>query len=258
MRNLYLRYLLMASTILLIVLYLGIAFDQASAQDDVVADLTARLSQQNIPVKKIEVISRVPFRVEVTLQSTSKRGADIPDDPIFTQVVQREITLAQKRGIKFDSAKVIVVNAEGAPIYWAEGPVRPIINVPTVTSQIDDETISRAIRDQIPLNEMTLDSLNISKNADGDKSLNIRLSALNIQVANSAIPQFMPNLLRLVDKLNTDQAARIIVLRVDLIDSKGQILLKYSKDYLLKQTNWYQVDGFTQDWFPRPPTPSRP
>jgi len=226
---------------------------QTKAQNNVVSDLIAYLTQKGVPVKNIEITSRIPFRVEVTLQSASSGQGVAPDDPSFEHIVQRGVALVEKRdNIKFDVVRVIVVNTQGVPIYWSDVPVRTVEET-LFPSKLDDVTTAGLIREQIGLYGMSLDKLEVSSDTDGTQVLTIRLSVQDIGIANSALPQFMPELRVLVEKLNAEHGTQIVICKVDIVDAEGKLLLKYVLDLQLAQENWWQADGLTLEWFPHPP-----
>ena len=229
-------------------------FNRVRAQDDIAVDLTARLQQQGVPVKDVAVTGRVPFRVKITLQSTSDAEKVAPGDPIFEHAAHREVVLAQRRNdIKFDVVKIIIVNTQGTPIYWSDVPVSAGSEKMSPPSEPNDAAISEVVREELVLHGISLEDLSVSSDAESVQTLTIRLSVPDIQTANSALPQFMLDLPALLEKLNAEKGTQIAICKIDLVDAAGQLLLRYVKDLQLSQENWWQADGVTQEWFPHPP-----
>lgn len=229
-------------------------FNRAHAQDNIAVDLTARLQQQGVPVKDVAVTGRVPFRVEITLQSTSDTEKVAPSDPIFEHAAHREVVLAQRRNdIKFNVVKIIIVNVQGTPIYWSDVAVSAGSEKISPPSDLNDAATSEVVREELALHGISLEELRVSSDAESAQTLTIRLSVPDIQTANSALPQFMLDLPALLEKLNAEKRTQIVICKVDLVDAAGQPLLRYVKDLQLSQENWWQADGVTQEWFPHPP-----
>ena len=160
----------------------------------------------------------------------------------------------QRYGIQPDSVNLTIVNASGATIYHAILPVREIAQV--ATSTVDDTSAAKLVQAQLPMDGLHLTSVDINTDANGARVLTLHLGAQDVAAANLAIPQFMPDLFRFLDELNSVQAMQITICNVYLVDSKGELLLKYVRDIALAQENWWQADGLSQGWFtvPAPPT----
>jgi hypothetical protein len=233
--------------------------NQAYAQNDIVAELRASLVQQNVPVRDIKITSRVPFQIEFTAQSASSTQVIEPDDPIYGALIQSELVSAQKRGVRIDLVKMIIVNSLGQTIFWTEFPADQIQNtLPASPSKVDNMTAAKFIQDQLPLNGLSLDVLDATQQLDGALIIKVTLSASDIETANKAVPIVMGTMSNLVGQLITKQGAQIASYKIEVFDVKGQPLLKYARVYSASeyQENWWQADGMTQDWFPHPPPPT--
>lgn len=231
-------------------------YTQVQAQGDFVSEITARLAQQNVPVKNIAITTRIPFQVEVGVQSVSIGEKVTPDDPSFINIIIREaIAVRNQFNIKLDTIRITIVNVSGNPIYWSDEPLLQAISSP-LPSTMDNTAVAKLIRNQLPLHGMTLNLLDVSSNIDGVRILKIQLSAQDVQFANKSVPQFMLDLPELIKKLNSEAGLQIAIYKVDVVDAKSQPLLKYTYDLQLAQENWWQADGMSQDWFPHPPPSS--
>ncbi len=239
--------------LLLIITFILVA-NQVNAQNDVVAELKTRLEQQGVPLKSIQVKSRLPFQLEIEIQSQSDSQLATPDDPVFEALVQREMAVASRRGVVVDAVKVTILNKDGTPIFWSELPVRqiPKEKAPSISAA----EAGKVIRQQLSLEGLTLESLETTDSGKGERVLSVRLVASNVEAANKAIPSIMRNLPKLVNAANTERGAAITTIKIDLVDGEGKALLKYVYDLELEKENWWQAEGITQDWFPHPPSPS--
>jgi hypothetical protein len=247
--------LIITLSLIIIVAPLALIAGQANAQNDVISEIRTRLVQKNVPVKNINIQSRTPFRLEVTIQSTSQTQLAVPNDPILEMAVHREIAAARRRGAKIDSVKVIVVNSQGQAIFWSDLPVdKAIDTTPHLFSSVDNATVATGIRDQVPLNGMIFDRLDVTQDSDGTQVVTLKLSVPDIQTANRAIPAFMPALSGVLHNLRSGQGAQIATYTVEIIDAAGQPLLTYVNDYLPSEEreSWWQAPGLTQEWFPHP------
>jgi hypothetical protein len=228
---------------------------RVNVQNDVITDIRERLVQQHIPVKSAVIASRIPFEIEIVLQSNSTGKLAMPDDALFEHITYREMARARRRGIKIDSATVTIVNSIGKIITSSNIPVdKAIDTAPVIPSSADNATVVAAIHDQAPLNGMTLDALDVSKDADGLHVIRINLSVQDIETANQALPSFMRSLPVVLNRLRTSQGAQIASFSVELVDANNQPLLKYAKDFLPSEEaeTWWQAPDLTQSWFPHP------
>jgi len=244
--------------VVLILAVLGIAlslhYKKIAAQQEVVGYLKERLEKQNIPIADIKVLGTSPhLRLEIIVQSVSEGETGKSIDPIVRHSVRREVMLARQHGYVVDSFILVFLNQQGKEIYWAEMPVHSE-NVPfqISPSKLDD----RATRD-IVLKKLNLYGLSLVEAevvaSEGIQALTLRLSTPSLETANRSLPDFMPSLRPLLADINA-QGAQIVLCKVELVDEKGQLLLKYVLDLQLDSESWWQIDGLTQAWFPSPPS----
>src|SRR5258708_38446972 len=79
---------------------------QVNAQDDIIGELKSKLAEQNVPVKEIRIVNRIPFQIEFTIQSASDGQLVASDDPLFGAIVQSEVASARRRGVKIDLMRI--------------------------------------------------------------------------------------------------------------------------------------------------------
>ena len=72
--------------------------NQAYAQDDVVSQLKMELSQRGVPVKSVAIKNRVPFELDIEIQSRSVGQKAQPEDALFENAVHRQVALTRARG----------------------------------------------------------------------------------------------------------------------------------------------------------------
>jgi hypothetical protein len=248
--------LIMASALILLS-----AQSQVEAQEDSLTELTNKLIEQGVPVKDIQIANynaeetnQPQLQLKVVLQSTSDEDIVTSEDPLFIHTVQREIALAQnQQEIQFDTVSITILNSLGNTIYWSDVPVRNVL--PVTGSQLDDATLTTMLLERLSLHGFSLNSLTVSSDIKGTSVLSIQLDVEDVQTANDGLPQFMFDLHRLLEELNSDHV-QIAICKLEIVDiNQGQTLLKYVKDFQLAQQNWWQAETLTKEWFPHPPSP---
>ena len=250
---------LLALTVAIAVTGLSIALTrQAQAQGGVISQLSSQLSQQGVPIKEVKQSSLIPFRIEVTIQSTSTANTAAPEDASFEQLVRRDTAMLQQRdNIKIDRLKVTDVNALGTVIYWTESVVNAPQDLPP--SKHDDASVAALIKGQLDPFGMTVDKIDVTTDVISVRSVTFDLSVTSIEQANSGLSLFIPGLEVLMDKLNSDQSTQIGLYNVNVTGAAAHPLLKYVRDIQLGQQRWWQADGLMTDWYPQvtvTPTPS--
>lgn len=227
-------------------------YTQVIAQQEVVEYLKERLEKQNISVVELTISRRLPLCLEVIIQSTSEDEKAMPDDPINLHTVRREVILARQQGYVIDSFTLILLNRQGKTLFWAETPV-DIENVRLGISQSEmkDGETKNLIDERLDLHGMSVTDLEVSSSG-GIQTLILQLSTSSLEEANQTLPHFMPSLRPLIEEVNV-QGAQVVVCRIELVDEKGQVLLKYLLDLQTDSETWWMADGLTQEWFPHPP-----
>lgn len=232
--------------------------NEVNAQRDVVAQLQRRLARKGVQVKSITITKRVPFEVELVLQSESDNQVVSPNDPLFEIIVEHEVAAVAKPFTGIDLIKMTVLNTKATPIFWADVPVKKLRRFTPTSKSMNETTIGTFIRDQLPLHDLSPNELIVTDGDNGGKVLSIQLTAKDIQTANNAVPDLITSLRNLLRQMNEEQDAQIAIARVQLIEANGRPLLKYVKDFQLDSESWWQADDLTTDWFPHPPPPSNP
>ncbi|GIK55332.1 MAG: hypothetical protein HND44_06570 [Chloroflexi bacterium] len=250
--------LLIAVTALIILIFNQ---NQAKAQEDILTELTNRLTEQGVPVKNVqranyttEETNQPQLQISVVLQSTTNSATVAPEDPLYVHMVQREIAIAQKQNeVQFDTVNVTILNSSGSMIYWSDVPVGKLS--PTANSQVDDMTLATMLLDRLSLHGFFLHSLSVSTDTNGTPVLNIQLDVEDVQTANEQFPPFMFELSQLLEEFNS-KGIQIAICKIEIVNiTQRQVLLKYVKDFQLAQENWWQAETFTKEWFPHPPPP---
>lgn len=257
------RYLLAGIVVISIVL-VTLAAIQVNAQDQSVTDLVTRLKQWGVPVKDITLLSRVPFRIGIVLQSSSNSQSLAPDDPWFMQLTRREATLAYRIGMKVNSYSLTVLNTKGETISSGQAYIYPgdpsqqLIS--TAVSKLNNAATRRIIMDRLQFGGMSLDKLDVISDtipSDNGQILLIQLSAPDLSTANGSLTTFLGSLFKTLSTINDEQGTRLVLCRVRLVDHTGNVLLSYVKDIETGQEQWSAVKGLTNEWYPHPQeTPS--
>jgi hypothetical protein len=255
--------------ILIILIFSILSVLEVRAQDDLVNELNMRLNQLEVPVKSINVDSRVPFQITITLQSTTAGDHRTEEDSMNEYMAYREAILARKFGLNLDSFIVGLINIDGDVIDWKQRfltfqLINPYFSVP---KNLDNQATEALLREQLDFQDLTVGELTVTTGAGSAQdvqSVLIWLSATDLQTANRAIPNIIGMLINQLNKINQESNYSLIaVCRLWVTDDNGNILLRYMYDLELGMQKWGIAPGVTKDWFPHPyatptPTPIRP
>jgi len=226
-------------------------YAQAKAQGEIAAYLKERLTQENVPVVAVTIIQKFPINLQITIQSTSNGEKASPEDPINLNLIRREVVLANLEGYFVERFVIILLDNNGAQMARVEHSTEIgdlLIN--TRSSTIADQVVRSKLYDELNLYGMSLTSLDISS-SNSIQTANISISTLSLDIANQALPQFMPSLRSTLENINS-QGAQIANCKLELKDEHGNLLLNYILDLQLRAENWWMADNLTQDWFPHP------
>jgi hypothetical protein len=237
-----------------------------NAQNQSASDLEVRLKQKGIPVRSVNTISRIPYLVEISLNSQSENNDLTPEDNWFTTMAAREATLAYQIGVKLNGYKLTVYNAKNEIISSSEAyfyPNDPSQNMTAKTLAYDSSKTREIVMSQLAFGDLKQDLVDVladSTPGSTGQILNIQVSAADLSSANLAMPKFLNSLFQLLDTINTNQGAHIILCHLRVVDGKDSVLLDYVKDLEVGATHWKMADGFYDEWFPHPdkliPTPT--
>jgi hypothetical protein len=225
----------------------------ARAQQNVVGYLQQRFQQLDLPVTNVRITKEFPLEVEVTIRTAGSRLRGTPADPITFHLVRREIILARQDGYFIDTFSVVFIDPGGHEASRSVTGVQPIayLWLDSTPSQIPDEDVAALLRDGIELYGLSLVNMEVFS-AEGLQSATMEVAAASLEVANAALPRFMPSLQALVDGINT-AGAHIVSLRLQVRDEQGELLLDYIRDLRIRSQNAWMREDITLDWFPHPP-----
>ena len=149
----------------------------------------------------------------------------------------------------------ILSTSKRQSLFWAQLPVKSDIDFTSFIEKdftlADQQNLKQTIEDELNLYGLTKKELQVSFDENGT-TLTLDLSA-DLEVANIALPRFMPGLQALLAELNAKNDYKITFCKVFLKDNQGELLLRYTLDLQLAHETWWMKDGLTQDWFPHPP-----
>jgi hypothetical protein len=263
------KYNTLLSGILLILVIIGIIFGfnqqskaqqslvQPTLQQDVVDYLEERLKKQDVPVIQITILQVSPLQIEITTQSQSDGEEWMPEDFVYFHLVRREIILANIGGYAIDRYTEIMLNKHGESIAWIsiKAEERAISYMPPPSTSTDESTMG-LVNENMNTYGMVVASEEISS-LEGFQTLSLNLSTTSLDEANKVIPQFIDSLHSLAMDINA-QGGRVIMIRAEIKDENGNILLDYLLDLQLDMETWWKADGITDSRFshPGPPTPA--
>jgi hypothetical protein len=239
-----------------------IAVVEVNAQNQTIEDLAQRLKQKGVPVKSATALSRIPFQIEIVLQSSSNGKELTPDDLWYTQLARRETALAHRIGINIANYKLTLLNTKGETINWEKNTLFP--NEPSqravllTPSRLSDEATAKLTKEQLDLRGMSLEMLDVFSNTttgDNGQNLIIHLSVPDLMTANKVLLPFLSSLRPFLDNINTKYGTRIVLCWFRLVDRKGNLLLNYVWDVETREETSLSTPGLIE-WYPRPSAPS--
>jgi hypothetical protein len=247
-------------TIILLLLIVGL---KVKSKNDLISELRARLVQSGVPVRSITVDSRIPFQITIILQSTGAGDRRTEDDVWNEHLAIRESSLAHKFGLNLDGFTLVLINQQGETIDWSQigpGSLNPqslaYRQFSSGTKELDNQATEALLREQLDFRGMAVDELTVTTGVGSEldvQSVSIRLSTLNLQTANPAIPAIIGSLKNGLNKVNQESDySQVAICRLWILDSSGNILLSYNYDLELGSEWWGMAPGITQDWFPHP------
>lgn len=255
--------------VILILIFSVLSVMEANAQEDLVAELTTRLTGLGVPVKDVTIDSKVPFQITIILQSSTTGDHGTGEDALNEYLAYREAYLSDKFGLTLDSFIISLVNVNGDVIGWEQRFLTLRYTNPDFSApkNLDNQATETLLREQLDFQGLQIDALTVTAGAGSEQdvqTVSIRLTASSLQAANAAIPGLIGTLISHLSKINRDSdVALIAVCRLWITDNNGDILLSYLYDLELGMQQWGMAPGVTDDWFPHPietdsPTPILP
>ena len=236
------------ATITFMVVTVGVI--QVNAQDQYTSDIEDRLQNSGVPVKHVMTISRLPYEVEIALQSSSDNDHLALEDNWFMQLARREATFTYRTSERLKSYKLVVFNSKDELIYSTQTYLYPEdINQKLTTSRqttIENAQTEKIIRDLLRFGELSPDKLNVISESTDEASgqiLIISVTATDIGTANRSLPIFLDSLFQLLDTVNEKYGTYLVLCHLRLFDSGGNVLLDYVRDVEAGHTQWTSVSG---------------
>jgi hypothetical protein len=241
----------------------GFFATRVGAQNQSIEILSERLGYFGVPVKSVVAKSRVPFQIEIILQSSSKSRERTPDDMWYMQLARREALLAYRLDIKIDGYKLTLINSAGETIAQEENYLQStdpsqVASLPKIPV-LDNETTQRLVVDKLDFGEMIPTLVKISsspKMSNAGQVLEMQLSVSGLQSANNIVPTFLPSVRRVLDEIN-GKGASVTICWIKIIDKDGAILLNYIWDVETREETSSSVPGLAA-WYPQPFMPNAP
>ncbi len=226
------------------------------AQNEIITVLSDRLTYHNVPYSNIEIRSQIPFDVEITILSVGEDKEDIPKNMWNTYITEREAMLAEKYGFRLHSYTVILLNKTGKTLSWGQYfPADDKVPYPSGSAIRSNVDAAKLVMEDLDLNNMRLDSINITDEVGKDDTiqfLSLKLSIPDIRTANQELPKFIPVMHQTIEKLNTERGTRIAICHLEIFDGKGEMILSYILDLEMTRQIWWTADAITATWFPQP------
>jgi hypothetical protein len=243
---------------ILILIFSVLSVMEANAQEDLVTELTTRLTGLGVPVKDVSIDSKVPFQITILLQSSTTGDHGTDEDALNKYMAYREAYLADKFGLTLDSFAISLVNVNGDVISWEQRFLTLRYTNPDFAApkNLDNQATETLLREQLDFQGLQINELTVTTGAGSEQdvqSVSIRLTASSLQAANAAIPGLIGTLISNLSEINQESDVSLIaVCRLWVTDNNGDILLSYLYDLELGLQQWGMAPGVTDDWFPHP------
>jgi hypothetical protein len=231
---------------------------KVNAQNQSSTDIADRLKQQGVPCKQVATINRLPYEIEIALQSSSNDHHLSLDDNWFMQLARREATFAYRLGTRLKSYKLTVYNANNELIYSTQTFLYPQDQNQQMESKspkVSARKTREIVAAQLQLGGLVLDRLDVNlERANGSKGniIEIHVSAESLDEVNESLPTFLGSLFRFLDLANTEYDTYIVLCHLRVSDGQGNVLLDFVKDLESGSSQWKSVEGIYNDWFPQP------
>lgn len=231
---------------------------QVNVQEQSADDIYARLEQKGVPVLKVSTIQRLPYKIEIDLQSASQSGRLALEDNWFMQLAHREAALAYRLGLRLASYRLNVYNAAGELIYATETYLYPddlSQNTQSGKTSVDHQSAEQIVTDNLQLAGLTLNELAVTPEdtlGGNGQILLIQVSGKDLAEVNGSLPKFLASFFQLMDTINTQQGTYIVLCHLRVVDATGNVLLDYVRDLEGGSTQWTAAEGLYSDWFPKP------
>lgn len=251
------RYYLPAALLLAVVASAIVAY-KSLAQNQNTQDILIRMQQRDLPVLSVTTTSRIPYTVKIVLQSASETNRLTVDDNWSMLLARREAGFAYRIGSRLDSYQLAVVNQHGEIISSSESFLYPADKNQQLTQGQSSQT-NLEVRDVIQNNlnlhgfeVKVLDVLDETAVGSTGQVLVIELMTTDIPSANQALPGFLNDYFGLLETINQEADANIVLTHLRVKNQPGHILLDYVKDLEGGTSQWTLGEGVYNDWFPKP------
>jgi hypothetical protein len=242
----------------LVLLVVSFAAVNVYAQDKSVDDLTYRLQQRGVSVKKIGITSRVPFSLDISIQGSSSDKNSSSDDVWAELLTEHEARLAYRIGLQVDSFTLRLLNKNGEEIstnqYYLHEENR-IAASPTIAGQLNDAQAKQKVISGLNLGEIQLASLAVvSDQALGNNGqiLTITGTVSDLEAANRSVGPFIDSFRNLMWGYNKDKTMAITLCRVRVNDKSGNMVLDYMIDTETGTELFGVTPGLTDNFYPHP------
>jgi len=231
---------------------------QVNAQEQNANDIYERLEHKGVPVLNIITINRLPYEIEINLQSKSENNHLVLDDNWFMQLAHREATLAHRIGIQLTRYRLNVYNIKGELISSTDTYLYPedlsLKSQPGI-SVVDIQTTKKIVNENLQLADLSLDELEVTPEdtlGSNGQVLLIQVSGKDLEDINRSLPRFLDSLFQLLETVNSQEGTNIVLCHLRILDTAGNVLLDYVRDLEGGSTQWTSAEGLYSDWFPKP------
>jgi hypothetical protein len=254
--------IMILSGILVIISVMAFAVIRANAQKQITTDIAEHLEQRGVPVMYVNLISQMPYEIEIALQSASSDKHIAMEDNWFMTLARREATFAYRTGARLSSYKLSLFNAKGERIFSMQRFLYPEeLNQQLVMPQQPKVDVSEAqelIQSNLRLGGLSLENINVipeTTDKNNNQVLILRVSAKDLEAANESLPEFLSSLFNILENGNKELGTNLVLCHLQVADSGGKVLLDFVKDIEAGSSQWKSTKGVDSSWAPQPIVP---
>lgn len=210
---------------------------QVNAQNQDKSDIEERLIARGVPIKQVTIRKRIPYEIEIDLQSSSEDSHFSTEDRWNMLLANREATMAYRIGTRVKSYILVIYNTKGEQIYSGKTFLYPddlSQKIPeSRETKIENTKTKEIISSQLNLDTLKLDSLNVtSENIDGftGQIVDIQVSTKDWEQAKQLLPRFIGKFFNMEETLNDEYGTNVVLFHLCVFDNQGNLIFDHARD----------------------------
>jgi hypothetical protein len=219
-----------------------------SSQQTILTGFTTNLKNDGVPITSAEIKMDSkwdpPNVLTCIIQSSSHNDQVSPDDPIYLNLTGHSANLANQQGLNIGAVETVLINTNGKVIddvFHAMNTSNEITPGFSQPSSMANDTVD-SLLENVPLNGLTLNSINVSLTEDGQHITAFRLQDPDVTTANVDCVNVVNNISTLINQLNQNQGSHVAIYEIRVVDGNGNPLFNYIRDLQFSRATWWHSD----------------